>query len=82
MRGMVRDGRPADAPLLGCRRCSDVHGSSAPAHLLDVRDRDWLHDRRLLVDADGRIEAILGPDDAAPDAARRLDLRAAGPSPA
>ena len=34
-------------------------------HLLDVVGGSWLPDRRILVD-DGRIEAVLGPDDPAP----------------
>ncbi len=42
-------------------------------HLLDVLDGTWLDDRTILV-ADGRIEAILGPGDAAPTDARPLDL--------
>jgi imidazolonepropionase-like amidohydrolase len=43
------------------------------SHLLDVVEGTWLEDRSILV-ADGRIEAILGPDDPAPGDARRLDL--------
>lgn len=34
-------------------------------HLFDVVDGTWLPDRRILV-SDGRIEAILGPDDPTP----------------
>jgi imidazolonepropionase-like amidohydrolase len=43
------------------------------AHLLDVERGEWLHDRRLLVDADGRIQAVLGPDDSAPTDAQADD---------
>ena len=43
------------------------------AHLLDVVGGAWLDDRRILV-RDGRIEAILGPEDAAPADARPLEL--------
>jgi imidazolonepropionase-like amidohydrolase len=46
----------------------------SPSRLLDVASGQWLTDRRLLVDADGRIEAVLGPDDRIPDAARPVDL--------
>src|SRR6188508_3699674 len=46
------------------------------SRLLDVESGEWLLDRRLLVDADGRIEAILGPDDTGPDGARPVDLPA------
>ncbi len=46
------------------------------SRMLDVASGEWLLDRRLLVDADGRIEAILGPDDTAPDGARPVDLPA------
>lgn len=35
-------------------------------HLLDVEGGEWLTDRRLLVDREGRIEAVLGPGDSAP----------------
>ena len=42
-------------------------------HLLDVVDGRWLADRRVLVAGD-RIEAILGPGDAAPDDARPLAI--------
>ena len=44
------------------------------AHLLDVEGGAWLAERRILVAADGRIEAILGPDEPAPDDARPIDL--------
>ena len=43
------------------------------AHLLDVERGEWLADRRLLVDRDGRIEAVLGADDTAPTDATPLD---------
>ncbi len=43
-------------------------------HLLDVDDGTWLDDRRVLAAADGRIEAVLRPDDTAPDDARPVDL--------
>jgi imidazolonepropionase-like amidohydrolase len=36
-------------------------------HLLDVVDGEWLDDRRVLVDGNGRVEAILSPGDGAPD---------------
>jgi imidazolonepropionase-like amidohydrolase len=39
-------------------------------HLLDPASGTWLEDRRILVGDDGRIEAILGPDDAVPGTAR------------
>ena len=42
-------------------------------HLLDVVDGRWLADRRILVAGD-RIEAILGPGDAAPGDARPLAI--------
>ena len=42
-------------------------------HLLDVVEGEWLADRRILV-ADERIEAILGPGDAAPADARPLAI--------
>ena len=42
------------------------------AHLLDVVDGTWQDDRRILV-RDGRIEAILGPGDPAPEDARPVD---------
>ena len=41
---------------------------------LDVETGEWLAGRRLLVDADGVIEAVLGPDATAPADARPLDL--------
>lgn len=44
------------------------------ARMLDVVDGAWLADQRLLVDRDGRIEAILGPDDPSPTDARPVDL--------
>ena len=44
------------------------------AHLLDVEAGAWLTGQRLLVDGDGRIQALLGPEDAAPTDARPLDL--------
>ncbi len=44
------------------------------ARSLDVGAGTWLADRRLLVDRDGRIEAVLGPDDAQPTDARPVDL--------
>jgi len=44
------------------------------ARLLDVEVGAWLADRRLLVDGDGRIEALLGPDDPPPTDARPVDL--------
>ncbi len=44
------------------------------ARLLDIEAGTWLPDRRLLVDPGGRIEAILGPDDAHPHDARPVDL--------
>ncbi len=34
------------------------------AHLLDVRAGAWRADRRLVIDGDGRIDAVLGPEDA------------------
>lgn len=43
-------------------------------HLLDVRAGAWLDDRRLLVGADRRIEAILDPGAPAPDDARPMPL--------
>ncbi len=43
------------------------------AHLLDVIDGGWSHDRRILVE-DGRIAAILAPGDETPAGARLLDL--------
>jgi imidazolonepropionase-like amidohydrolase len=45
----------------------------AAPHLLDVVAGTWLTDRRLLV-ADGRIEAIVGPDDATPADADAVSL--------
>ena len=45
-----------------------------PTHLLDLDTGEWLPDRRLLIGDDGRISAILGPADAAPEGARLLDL--------
>jgi imidazolonepropionase-like amidohydrolase len=44
------------------------------AQLLDVVAGSWLPDRRLLVDPDGRIEAVLGPEDSPPADARPIDL--------
>jgi imidazolonepropionase-like amidohydrolase len=44
------------------------------ARLLDVEGGTWLADRRLLIDPDGRIEAVLGPDDPQPTDARPVDL--------
>ena len=44
------------------------------ARTLDVETGEWLAERRLLVDGDGVIEAVLGPDASAPDDARPLDL--------
>jgi imidazolonepropionase-like amidohydrolase len=41
---------------------------------LDVETGEWLAGRRLLVDGDGVIEAVLGPDAPAPADARPLDL--------
>jgi imidazolonepropionase-like amidohydrolase len=41
---------------------------------LDVETGAWLAGRRLLVDADGVIEAVLGADATAPADARPLDL--------
>jgi len=46
----------------------------SPLRLLDVATGAWRPDRRLLVDAEGRIEADLGPDDGAPDDARPIEL--------
>lgn len=42
--------------------------------MLDVERGEWLGDRRLLIGADGRIEAVLLPADAAPTDARPLDV--------
>jgi len=42
--------------------------------LLDVERGELLPDRRLLVAADGRIEAVLAPDDAGPPAGTRQEL--------
>ncbi|HYH93617.1 MAG TPA: amidohydrolase family protein [Candidatus Saccharimonadales bacterium] len=45
------------------------------AHLLDVVEGTWLADRRVLVDRDGRVEAVLGPADGdGPADARPVDL--------
>ncbi len=44
------------------------------ARTLDVETGEWIGGRRLLVDGDGVIEAVLGPDASAPDDARPLDL--------
>jgi imidazolonepropionase-like amidohydrolase len=44
------------------------------AQLLDVVAGSWLPDRRLLVSPDGRIEAVLGPDDPSPTDAYPVDL--------
>lgn len=44
------------------------------AHLLDVVEGTWLRGHRLLVDRNGRVEAELGPDAAAPTDARPIDL--------
>jgi imidazolonepropionase-like amidohydrolase len=44
------------------------------ASLLDVDAGSWRSGQRLLVDRDGRIEAVLGPDDATPADARPLEL--------
>ena len=42
-------------------------------HLLDVATGQWLDDRRLLLDGD-RIEAVLGPGDAAPPDAETIAI--------
>lgn len=42
--------------------------------MLDVERGAWLDDRRLLIGADGRIETLLEPGDAAPSDARPLDV--------
>ncbi len=44
------------------------------SRLLDVERGEWLPERSLLVGADGRIEAVLAPDDSAPTDARPLDV--------
>lgn len=44
------------------------------AHLLDVVTGQWLDDRRLLVDTDGRIEAVLAPGAPAPTSAAAIEL--------
>lgn len=44
------------------------------AHLLDTTTGAWLADRRILVAADGRVEAVLPPDATGPDGARSLAL--------
>ncbi|MFP5342985.1 MAG: amidohydrolase family protein [Candidatus Limnocylindria bacterium] len=43
------------------------------AHLLDVASGGWQAERRLLVDGDGRIEAILGPEASVPTDVLELD---------
>jgi imidazolonepropionase-like amidohydrolase len=43
-------------------------------HLLDARAGVWLEDRRLLVDRDGEIVAILAPGDPAPTGVRPADI--------
>jgi len=40
-------------------------------HLLDVVEGAWIHDARIIVE-DGRVAAVLGPDDAAPTDAATL----------
>ena len=42
--------------------------------MLDVERGELVPDRRLLVDADGRIEAVLAPDDAGPPPGSRREL--------
>ncbi len=44
------------------------------SRLLDVERGEWLRDRRLLIGPDGRIEAVLTLDDAAPTDAQPLDV--------
>jgi imidazolonepropionase-like amidohydrolase len=49
-----------------------------PGWLLDVERGEVLPDRRLLVDGDGRIEAVLGPEDAGPAPGTRAELDLSG----
>lgn len=75
----VPDAGVADATRVGAGATSPTMAAMAErrmlriAHLLDVEAGEWLAERRLLVDRDGRIESILGPDDNAPTDARPID---------